>query len=97
MAFEKFQKDKRDKNLHGARSERDLKDQMQEIENAARDAMTQDQHSLRGQFYSSSSNGMQTGKPPPPPRAYEDINRVGKTSNDENGTGNVAASSKEES
>jgi hypothetical protein len=66
MAFEKFQKDKRDKNLHGARSERELENQMQEIEKAARDAMTQDQQTLRGQFYSNSSSS-QTSKPPPPP------------------------------
>lgn len=73
MAFEKFQKDKRDKTLHGARSERDLKNQLQEIEKAAKEALAQDQQTLQGHFYSSSS--AQSARPPPPPRNYDDMVR----------------------
>jgi len=60
---EYFHKKKSDEKLHGARSERDLKQQMEAINRAAREALATDLTENAGSFYSTN----QHWRPPPPP------------------------------
>jgi hypothetical protein len=48
MQVEIFHKKKRDEKLHGARSEKELHQQLAAIERAARDAMAQDRGEFQG-------------------------------------------------
>lgn len=64
QALESYHKEKREKTLHGARSEHELKQQLRDIEKAAKDAIAVDRNEFDGQFYSSSQR---TSRPPPPP------------------------------
>ena len=66
---EEFHKKKREQKLYGARSEREVKDQLAEIERAAREAIAIDrQDSSYNSFYRSSSTVVtSSGAPPPPP------------------------------
>lgn len=54
-----FHKKKRDEKLHGARSEAELKQQMEAIDRAAKEAIASDRAAHGDMFYSH--------KPPPPP------------------------------
>ena len=45
-----FNKAKRDKTLHGARSEQELKQQLADIEKAARNAIAEDRDAQPGNF-----------------------------------------------
>ena len=64
IAVDLFHKEKREKTLHGARSEKELKQQLKEIEKAANEAIQLDKLSNPGQFYQSSKV---SSKPQPPP------------------------------
>lgn len=69
MAVDLFHKDKREKALHGARSERELKMQLLEIEKAANEAIQVDRMTSGGQFYQApKANAF--GRPPPPPPIF---------------------------
>lgn len=63
---ELFHKEKREKQLHGARSERELQQQLADIEKAAAEALNADRSEHAGMFYARPS-APQIPPPPPPP------------------------------
>lgn len=67
MAVDLFHKEKREKTLHGARSEKELKMQLIEIEKAANEAIKMDRIVNGGQFYQAPKP---IGRPPPPPPIF---------------------------
>jgi U1 zinc finger len=68
MAVEELNKKKREEKLHGARSEREIKQQLADIEKAAREAIANDRLENAGYFQSSSSSSSGSlGRAPPPP------------------------------
>jgi hypothetical protein len=66
ISLDKYHQTKREQTLHGARSERELKQQLANIEKAAKEAMQSDP-SYKGEFYQNSKLIFNSRPPPPPP------------------------------
>eukprot|EP01041_Mallomonas_annulata_P007167 gene7167-14590_t len=66
---ELFHKQKRDEKLHGARSEKELKQQLADIEKSAREAIQNDRLSSSGMFHTNAAHL----PPPPPPRHQQTL------------------------
>ena len=66
-----FHKQKRDEKLHGARSEKELKQQLDEIEKAAKQAIVNDRLESSGMFCNASLGNLTT--PPGPPAFLQEV------------------------
>ena len=66
-----FHKQKRDEKLHGARSEKELKQQLDDIEKAARESILNDRLESSGIFGKVSGGNLST--PPGPPAFLQEV------------------------